>query len=478
MIHNTPSGHKRQQLLSGRMGFVRRVVVTVLFTQLVLPHVTQRLFAAQEYSLEDLYRIALERAERVMLSEEDLFIAEKGKDKAFSALLPKLTAFGGYTQYNQRKLILGGQVIQPDNATTWGLTLGQTFSLAGREFTALKISNRNIEKSRHDLSSVKEDYLASVSSAYYDVLRSKKSVEIARANVERLTGHKNAAQARLNVGEVTKTDVLRADAELSGAQSEMVRAENAHRLARAVLARLVGLDGEYEIRDNTSEVKELSDSRALVEGCLLSPLDCLKERALSERAELRSLEVQKKIAADQVSFAQGAYWPTVSIGGNYTRNTESPSVIFMVKEILSAGVSLNFPLYEGGLRKAEVSEAKARERQSELAFEDVKKSVFIEVENAYLDYVTQKGILKSLTDQLSFARDNYNAVSRQYDFGVANSIDVIDANSLLITAERQLTDATYGYELSILRIKRATGTLLTTVLNSRNTAALGARNSK
>jgi outer membrane protein TolC len=52
---------------------------------------------AEEYSLEDLYRIGLEQAEKIKVSEEDLYIAERGKDKALALLLPKLSAFGNYT---------------------------------------------------------------------------------------------------------------------------------------------------------------------------------------------------------------------------------------------------------------------------------------------------------------------------------------------------------------------------------------------
>ena len=45
---------------------------------------------AEEYSLNDLYRIALQRAERIKISQEDLYIAKVGKDKAMALLLPKL----------------------------------------------------------------------------------------------------------------------------------------------------------------------------------------------------------------------------------------------------------------------------------------------------------------------------------------------------------------------------------------------------
>ena len=63
---------------------------------------------AEEYSLDDLCRIALTRSEKLKVAEENLVIAEMGKDKAFSYLLPRLTATGGYTQYSEKKFTATG----------------------------------------------------------------------------------------------------------------------------------------------------------------------------------------------------------------------------------------------------------------------------------------------------------------------------------------------------------------------------------
>jgi len=84
----------------------------------------------------------------------------------------------------------------------------------------------------------------------------------------------------------------------------------------------------------------------------------------------------------------------------------------------------------------------------------------MEVDGAYLGMITQKGSLAYLTDQLRFAKDNYYAVSRQFEVGLASSLDVMDANNLLVASEQQLAEATYTYQLSILKIKKATGSLL------------------
>ncbi len=413
-----------------------------------------------EYTLEDLYKIALERSEKIKISEEDLFIAEREKDKSMSALLPKFSAFGEYIRYSEEKRStssVGSFTIQPEMSSSWGLRLDQSLSLGGREITSLQISKKGIESSKYDLYAMREDYLLNVSGSYYDVLRAKKALEIARANVERLTKHRDAAQTRLRVGEVTKTALLRAEAELSGAQSEMVKAENNLNLTRAVLARIVGISREYDIKEIANSSQYVVNSTETIES--------LKQTALSERAELKSLELQRKIAGEQVKYARGGYWPTLSIEGVYIRMDEDPSSPFFNKESIYGVLGLNFPIFEGGLTRAEIREAEAKQRQSELNYEDLKKTISIDVETAYLDLNTQGGILKSLEDQLTFARDNYNAVSKQFEFGLANSIDVMDANTLLVTSEKQLTDARYNYQLSILKLKRATGTLLKTVIS-------------
>ncbi|MEW6326570.1 MAG: TolC family protein [Thermodesulfobacteriota bacterium] len=436
---------------------LRLIFLAHVLTLLASALTFNALASAQDYSLDDLYRMALERAERIKISEEDLYITERGKDKALAVLLPRLSAFGDYTRYSDDKTSASGFIIQPEDSTSWGLRLDQTLSLSGRELTALKISKENIEKSRHDLYAAREEYLFRVSSAYYDVLRAKKTVEIAKASVDRLTKHRDAAAIRLKVGEVTKTALLRAEAELSGVKSELVKVENGLKLAKAVLARLVGISEDYELKESDVKAETFKD-RSLVS---------LKEEAIRERSEVRSMDIQRKAAEDQVRYVRGAYWPTVSVEGVYRRKEDSPASTFVLEETAYGGLILTFPFFEGGLRKAEVKEAKAKQRQSELIYEDLKKTINIEVENAYLDLITQRQILKSLEDQLTFARDNYNATSKQFEFGLADSLDVMDANTLLATAERQLAEARLNYQLADLQLKRATGTLLKSVVSGQ-----------
>ncbi len=406
----------------------------------------------EDYSLNDLCRIALERSEKIKISEENINIARIGKNKALAALIPKASTYGTYTQYTENKRSDTGSVIQPSDAATWGLRLDQSISLSGREFTALDVAGENVEKSRFDLLSLKEDYMVGIAASFYDALKAKKALEIADANLERLTSYRNAANTRLRVGETTKTALLRAEGELSGAQSEKTKAANNLEAAKVSLARIAGIEGPYDIKETPEE------------DALSSSLSELQNTAFARRAEIKALDAQKKIAVKQVSYAKGSFWPNLSLAAVYARVDQDPPSSSMNRDSIYGSLALNFPFYEGGLRKAEVIEAEAKLRQAELIVADVFKSVALEVKQAYLDYTTQQGIIKFLQDQLVYARDNYNAVSKQYEFGLANSIDVLDANNLLLSSQRQLADAVYNARFSMLKLKRATGSLLGNIM--------------
>lgn len=414
---------------------------------------------AADYSLNDLYRIALEKSRTIKIAEEGLYISEREKDMARAVLMPTISAFGTHTRYSEEK-VRSGTVLQPEYTNEWGLRLDQSFSLSGREFTAYKIAKQGITKSGFDLKSVKAGYLMDVASSYYDVLNAGRAAEIAKVNVERLTEHRNAAQKRLAAGAVTKTTLLRAEAELAGSRADLIRAGNDLRLTRTILSELVGVEADFNLMDNS----ESADTVVMVEGCEVSDLNCLKQLALDGRPELKAFSIQKKINSKEIDYAKGSYWPSLSIEGVYSREEDEPTQSsFAIDEKIYGGISINFPFFEGGLRRAEVSAARARARQAEAEMVNLEKTVRVEVERNYLNALTTSAVMDQLKAEVKYAQENFNAVTKQFRHGLADSIDVIDANTLLVTSERERANAEYLYRLATIRLQRSTGTLLGSV---------------
>ncbi len=89
-----------------------------------------------------------------------------------------------------------------------------------------------------------------------------------------------------------------------------------------------------------------------------------------------------------------------------------------------------------------------------------KKNVRLEIENTFLDVQTQQSKLNALSDMLKFSKQNYKAVAEMFKHGLANSVDTMDANTKLVEAERELSNAEYDYRLAFLKLKKETGTFL------------------
>ncbi len=409
---------------------------------------------APVYSLDDLYTLALNEAELIQLAKENLYLAKLNNRKARSVLIPRFSAFGSYRHYDEEKR-REDVTLQPEWSSAYGLRLDQSFTLSGRELTAYNISKDLIAKETLDLAAVKEDLLIQTAAAYYDVLNAEKRLEIANANVTRLNTQRDSVAVRLELETVTRPDLLRVEAERSQSVTVQIQAQNAILLAKARLAAICSLEGDFQLAEADIE-SELTQDPVLTE---------ITADAMKQRTDIQALTLEKMIADKTVKFTKGELWPSLAVEGVWANNDADPSSSAPLDETLYAGISLNFTLFDGGLRKANILESQSRSRQAQLALDAAKKQVTVDANQAYLTYMASKSSLKAFQDELQFAKENFDAVNTQFEYGLANSVDVIDANTLMVTAEQQLIEAAFRSRLALLQIDRVRGRLLEETLD-------------
>lgn len=404
------------------------------------------------YSLNQLYELGLKRSEQVKIARNQLFIAEKDEDRAFSVLVPTFSGYGDYIRYSEET------VIQPKSGYEYGLKLQQQFTINGRELILLQGAKDTIVQREYDLKNVSETFLFNIASAFYDIVNKKKGLEILSENVNRLTLYKEAVLKKRALEEVPKTELLRTEAELSGARSERVRAENELVFARSVLARLVDIPSDYEI-SVTGQVDEM-----LPQGRLEDYVDT----ALKNRSDLKSAEMAITLANEDVDLARSEYWPVLSVEAGYKAQETDPETL-SGDPSLYAAANINVVLFDWGLRKGTIGQTRANLRNAELQLASLTKEVTSQVEKAWLTISTARNAIFSLRDKLNFSRANYEAVLMQFELGQADSLDVLDANTLWNNAERELAEAEFYLELSKIGLQRAQGIFLKNVTAGEQT---------
>lgn len=408
-------------------------------------------FCQTTYSLYELAQIANKQSETIKIAEDDLYIAQQDKERALSVLIPRATAYGSLTEYKN------DTVSSPDSQTM-GIKLTQSFTLNGKELIALDVAKRGIEGKEFSLETIRSQYLLKVAQAYYNILSAQRYLEIAQSDVTRLTTHRDAVKEKLSVGNVTRTDLYRAEAELSKSLTEQVKAENGVLQSKAALQNLVPIETEFSLQKENIEGIENYKFR----------LEEIQADALKNRTEIKEAKKNLDIARKTVKFKKSDYWPTISLEAGY-RETDIqydalPSAVEKDMEDTYFSGELVFPLYDGGLRRAEIRQALADQRKSENALALQEKRINLDSKISFLDHETAKSTLLNLQDELKSAQENFNAVQMQFKYGMADSIDMMDANTLLVTAQRRISDAEYTYYFSVLKILYTKGNLIAFLL--------------
>lgn len=403
--------------------------------------------SAEPVTLGQAYALALQQGEDVRIGEESVRQAKEDIIRARSTVLPQVTLKGNYTRYPEEVGQFG--ILQPGTSYGAEATLEQAIFAGGKNKAGLNIAKRSVEAATADVRLVREQLLLRVAAVFYSVLRAQKNVEIQTRNVERLAEHRRLSELRYKVGEVTESILLRAEAELAGARAELVARQNDLAIAKRELQLLT----------------TLPDSAEVVEPALpqfeSEALDALRAAAREHREDLIRSQLQERIAQDRVAFARGSLFPSVTAEGSYSRRAQDPETPFFIGESWFVGGRVEFPLFDGGLRRAELRQAKSRLEQGRLTTTRLAEQIDLDVTRASLNLEAVTRVLQSRQDQHRFAAKNFEMVSKQFTFGLATNLDVLDANQALIEAERDVIAGTYDRHLAILELQRSAGRFLT-----------------
>lgn len=422
---------------------------------------------AHALELREAFELAVKNHEAVLIARESIAQSEFGIDKAFSNLLPTVTVEGTYTRFSEKKT-QSSFLLQPEDSTLLELRLEQSIYSGGKSRSFLRQARKKLIDSKKGLDEVREEIIIFTARAYYGVLKATREVEIQEASLKRAKEQRRVAEARFKAGAATKSEVLRAGAEVAGIEAELTRAGSLLKDVEDLLRRLTGLEGPIEV--STPESGGAGGG-----GGPVGPVeDTVEEYVLlakEKRKDYQRLKIAEEIASEGITFAKGSFMPTVSLEGIFRHREQSPSTAFVLKDTTFAGLTIRFPIFEGGLRSAELGEARSKLREAELTRLELKREIELEVRTAYNVMLTAASVIDSFRDQLSFAEENYNMVFKQFSSGFADSLDVIDADTTLVSAERGLMRATFDYELAILELLKTSGLLLEDVEKRTNKPA-------
>jgi len=375
--------------------------------------------------------------------------------QALSGYRPKvaLTASAG-VQYSDQQINQnqhGGGLHGTQTPKAVGLTVNQT--VYDGQITANKVraAEGQVSGAREALRVLEETVLLNAATIYMDYLRDSATVEVQRSNVHVLEETLKQTRDRFNVGEVTRTDVAQAEAQLAAGKTQEQTAESQLVTTRANFRRIIG-----------NEPSNLAPGSP-VDRFLPKSMAAAVDVSLIENPNVTAAMFGVDVAFLTVKINEGALLPTLNVQAAVNQAYEQQLTVFKTFNA-SLTAQLSVPIYQGGTEYALIRQSKETVTQQRMALDQTRDQIRATTVQAWGQLDANKAQVVSAQAQVTAAEVALNGVREEAKAGQRTTLDVLNAQQALVNARIALVTAQHDRVVSSYSVLSAVGRLSPQVL--------------
>ncbi len=320
--------------------------------------------------------------------------------------------------------------------------LSQTFPWPGKRRLRGEAAQSEAQAASEDVEATRLQLIEATERAFYDYYFVYRAIDINRVNQELLLEFKRITEARYGVGLVPKQDALQAEVEHQNLLHHGIVLERMRAVTAARLNTLLNVPPRSFLPPpptNLTGVVPLSSGESLYAA------------ALKYRPELHALALRVQARTTAIELAQREYYPNLTISGGYNSFWQEQNLRPVV------GVGINFPL-QLDRRKAALSEARARERQTKARLEEKRAQVLFEVSSAIEEVRESEHVVRLYASSIvPAAEENLAAAHSGYETSTNDFLTLITAEKTLMLAQLSYHQALAEYHKGLAHLKGAVG---------------------
>jgi outer membrane protein len=337
--------------------------------------------------------------------------------------------------------------------TPWtvGITGQQTLFNGFQTANRTRAAESQVSGAREALRVIEQTVLLNAATAYMDVLRDTANLEVQRSNVRVLQETLKQTRDRFNVGEVTRTDVAQAEAQLAAGQSAELAAESTLTTSKANYRQII-----------------LVEPVNLAPG---SPVDRFFPKTLAASIDLGLTEnpnVTSAMHGVDVSFLQvkineGALLPVVTMQVSAQQQSE-PFPGLTTEFLGTATANVTIPIYQGGSEYSLIRQSKESLSQQRLTLDLTRNQVRQALVQAWGQLEAAKAQVVAAQSQVASSEVALNGVREEARVGQRTTLDVLNAQQALVNARVALVTAQHDRVVASYNVLAAVGRLSPQVL--------------
>ncbi|SFX41165.1 outer membrane protein [Paracoccus pantotrophus] len=318
----------------------------------------------------------------------------------------------------------------------------------GRNAIAIDAAKETVLATRAALVGVEQDVLLGAVQAYLDVRSATEQVDLQSNSVRVIGQEQQAASDRFEVGEITQTDVSQADAALAAARASLAAARGNLEVAREVYRAATGrAPGQLAPPPPTPAL----------------PASLEAARQIGQRSHPAILQAQRLAAAAELGVAAAAAERNPTLTGQASigrsRELSLQSQQESTRNTLGASLSLSQTIYSGGRLPSAHRKAMARRDEARAGLLQVSRQVDEAVGRSWAGIDVARAQIGAIDEQIVAAQQAYEGVREEATLGARTTLDVLDAEQLLLEARANKISAEANLQLAHYQLLAAMGLL-------------------
>ena len=333
------------------------------------------------------------------------------------------------------------------------VTLTQPIFMGGKIIAYNKITKfaEQLAESQH--ATELQDVILNTDQAYWQVISLVNKKKLAESFLELVKKLDSDVSKMVAEGVATKADELSVKVKVNEAEMTMTKVENGLSLSKMVLCQLCGipLDTPITLADEGMENITLPDT--YIQGNV--------NTALSNREELKSLELASKIYRQKVNVTRSEFLPSVGLTATYL--VTNPSLVNgfekKMRGMWGVGMMVKIPVFHWGEGIYKVKAAKAEANIAQYKLDDVKEKVELQVTQATYKVNEATKKLAMAEKNMAKADENLRYANLGFQEGVIPTSNVLEAQTAWLSAQSGKIDAQIDVKMSEIYLNKSMGTL-------------------
>jgi outer membrane protein len=298
--------------------------------------------------------------------------------------------------------------------------------------------------------------LLSAATIYMDYLRDGAIVEVQRNNTKVLEQTLLQTRERFRLGELTRTDVAQAEAQLAAGKTQQLTAEANLTTTRSNFRRIIG-----------NEPEQLAPGSP-VDRFLPATLPAAVDLGLTQNPNVTAAMFGIDVNYLQVRINEGALLPTVTVQAAVTQAYE-PQMLIYRSFTAAATAQVSAPVYQGGAEYSLIRQSKESLAQQTLNLEMVRNQSRADTVTAWGQLVAGKAQVAAAQAQVTASETALDGVRDEARAGQRTTLDVLNAQQALVNARVALVTAQHDRVVASYAVLNAVGRLSPQVLNLATT---------